>query len=116
MNTSFAASSLPRQGRACTPIAKALIGRAIERVANDNQRADGDAGEENHAHDHRLRAALRHFARHGLGAAREARAHAEKAFFEGDRQSYRWWLEITRTLDRRLAREAEGAHDAPAAS
>ena len=54
-----------------------------------------------------LRAALRHFADHGLGAARAARINAEKAFFDGDRAGYDWWLGITRTLDRRLAAQAE---------
>ncbi|MBA4164172.1 MAG: hypothetical protein C0510_06015 [Erythrobacter sp.] len=50
-----------------------------------------------------LDAALRHFARHGIGAARAARAQAETAFFAGDRAGYDWWLAICRTLDRRLA-------------
>jgi hypothetical protein len=80
-----------------------MAARAIERVANDNC----DAPLAAHPNDQLLRAALRHFARHGLGAAREARAQAEKAFFAGDRQAYDWWLGITRTLDRRLAAEAE---------
>ena len=88
--------------RACTPIAKALAARAIEKVANDN--SDGTL--ESEANDQVLRAALRHFAQHGLGAAREARAQAEHAFFAGDRQAYNWWLGITRTLDRRMAAEA----------
>lgn len=52
-----------------------------------------------------LHAALRHFAEHGLGAAREARRQAETAFFAGDRASYDWWLSICRTLDRRMAEE-----------
>lgn len=52
-----------------------------------------------------LRAALRLFARHGLGAARHAQAAAEAAFFGGDRERYRWWLDVTRTLDRKLAIE-----------
>ncbi len=52
-----------------------------------------------------LRAALRLFAAHGLGAARHAQAAAEAAFFGGDRASYRWWLSVTRTLDRKLAIE-----------
>ena len=52
-----------------------------------------------------LRAALRLFAAHGLGAGRHAQAAAEAAFFGGDRESYRWWLSVTRTLDRKLAIE-----------
>ena len=105
MPVHFAAAKGPNYAPACSPIAKALVARAIERVANDN----GEAGATDAApaaNDQMLRAALRHFAQHGLGAAREARAQAEKAFFEGDRQAYNWWLGITRALDRRLAAEA----------
>lgn len=103
----FAAANVPGRSPACSPIAKALAARAIERVANDNAPQDGDMCAAPNANDHLLRAALRHFAQHGIGAAREARAQAEQAFFAGDRQAYDWWLGITRTLDRRLAAEAE---------
>lgn len=54
-----------------------------------------------------LHAALRHFARHGLAAAHEARVQARTAQESGDEQSYRWWLEICRALDRRMARELD---------
>ena len=81
-----------------SPIARALARRSVERVANDNGEIAG--------HDEKLRAALRLFAEHGLGAARVARAEAERAFFDGDSQGYDWWLGVTRTLDRRLADEA----------
>jgi hypothetical protein len=64
-------------------------------AANDNIRGIGN--------DKLLRAALRHFATHGLGAAEAARARAETAFFAGDRAEYRWWLGICRMLDRRMA-------------
>ena len=50
-----------------------------------------------------LRAALRHFAEHGLGAAELAQRNAEQAFFAGNRKEYRHWLDICRALDRRLA-------------
>jgi len=86
----------------CTPIAKALASHGVENAANDNS----EFSRENVANEHMLRAALRHFAEHGLGAAREARAQAEHAFFIGDRQAYDWWLGITRTLDRRMAAQA----------
>ena len=99
----FAAANAPGRAPAYSSIAKALAVRAIERVANDN----GLSGQNNACaelfNDQMLRAALRHFAQHGLGAARVARAQAEKAFFEGDRQAYDWWLGITRTLDSRMA-------------
>lgn len=102
MSIRFAAPAIPGHFPACSPIARALVARAVERVANDNG---------NHVPDEKLlRAALRHFGEHGLGAARAAREQAEKAFFEGDRQAYDWWLGITRTLDRRLAKEAERTH------
>jgi len=57
------------------------------------------------ATDAMLHAALRHFAEHGLAAAQRARRQAEAAFFADDRQSYLWWLEICRALDRRMAKE-----------
>jgi hypothetical protein len=73
--------------------------------ANDN----GGSG----SSDHTLHAALRFFAEHGLAAAQRARRQAEAAFFAGDREGYRWWLEICRTLDRRAAEaiEARGLSD-----
>lgn len=67
--------------------------------ANDNDDA-ADCPEIDNA---MLRAALRHFAEHGLAAAQRARRQAEAAFFAGDRRAYQWWLEICRTLDRRMA-------------
>ncbi|WP_427969063.1 hypothetical protein [Altererythrobacter sp.] len=73
--------------------------RAVARAANDN----GEHG----TSDLMLNAALRHFAEHGLGAARAAREKAEAAFFAGDRESYDWWLGVCRTLDRRLAASVE---------
>ncbi|MEP3051436.1 MAG: hypothetical protein ABJP48_00460 [Erythrobacter sp.] len=95
MTIHFAAARSPE----CSPIARALAKRAVGRAANDN----GDSAPS----DKLLHAALRHFGEHGLGAARAARAKAEQAFFAGDRQSYDWWLGITRTLDRRLAAQIE---------
>ena len=76
-------------------IARALRPALLLRHANDNARnpADGRV----------LKAALRHFAEHGLSAAERARENAETAFFAGDSEGYRWWLSICRTLDRRMA-------------
>lgn len=74
--------------------------RAREAVvcpANDNSGG--------HTDDEMLRAALRHFAEHGMAAAAHARRQAEAAFFAGERDGYRWWLGICRMLDRRMARE-----------
>lgn len=79
------------------PLAGAMLRRRIaDRAANDN-------GHPAIASDIMLRAALKHFAAHGLAAADNARQRAEQAFFAGDRDNYRWWLGICRTLDRRLA-------------
>ncbi|HKX77200.1 MAG TPA: hypothetical protein VJM34_01630 [Novosphingobium sp.] len=50
-----------------------------------------------------LAEALRHFARHGMRAARVARDNAEGAFAAADTEAYEWWLAICRTLDRRMA-------------
>lgn len=54
-------------------------------------------------HDTVLRDALKLFAAFGLGAAEQARARAERAFFAGNSADYRRWLAICRTLDRRVA-------------
>lgn len=102
MTIHFAAARNPAR----SPLARAFSRRAPGNPANDN----GGTGLD----DKLLHAALRHFAQHGIGAARAAHAEAEKAFFAGDRKSYDWWLGICRTLDRRLAASAQdltGEHD-----
>jgi hypothetical protein len=81
-----------------SPIARALQRRRVAGADNDNCGNDDDR---------LLHAALRHFAAHGLHAAREARKQAEHAFFAGDREGYDWWLGVCRTLDRRLAAQVE---------
>lgn len=95
MTVHFAASRLATD----SPLARILQRRAPAAAANDNSAGRSD--------DRVLHAALRHFAQYGLGAAREARRHAEAAFFAGDRASYDWWLGICRTLDARLAKSLE---------
>lgn len=87
----------PARSVARSPVARVLRRREIACVANDN----GDAA----SNEAVLADALRHFAVHGLGAARMARKEAESAFLAGDRQRYEKWLNICRTLDRRLASE-----------
>ncbi|MEO0689068.1 MAG: hypothetical protein AAFY51_02085 [Pseudomonadota bacterium] len=100
-------SRLPARSRGpvCAPIARALASRAVERVAND----DGPSPVARALNDQILRAALRHFAEHGLGAARAARVQAEAALSAGDTQSFDWWIGITRTLDKQMAEDAERA-------
>jgi hypothetical protein len=58
--------------------------------------------------DKLLKAALHHFAEHGLGAANHARIIAEQAFRAGRAEDGRWWLSICRALDRRMADSLAG--------
>ena len=90
--------------RFSAPLPAIVFGLRPSRVrartpANDNQGTG--------ASDALIDAALRHFAEHGLAAAQHARHAAETAFFADDRQGYRRWLEICRTLDRTMARELD---------
>ena len=101
MSIRFAAPPQARNVRLSGARARA----ALTGAANDNNAAYAD--------DALLRAALRHFAEHGMAAASHARRRAEAAFFAGDRNAYRWWLGVCRTLYRRLARDlAAGTKDA----
>ncbi|MBU1757461.1 MAG: hypothetical protein KJ703_10875 [Alphaproteobacteria bacterium] len=103
MSFHFAAA----RSTAHSPIARALAKKALGRAANDNPCDDADLTGALGSQDLILKAALRHFAEHGLGAAREARRHAERAFFTGDSQGYDWWLGVCRALDRRLAADLD---------
>lgn len=89
---------------AANPVYNPVIARwmgAPIRLPADNDNAFGVCG------DRLLRAALRHFAQYGLGAAERAHRLAQDAFFAGDSEEYRWWMSICRTLDRRMADTAE---------
>ena len=92
-----------------SPLARAMSPRRDVKAANDNQFAVLSNGEPSafrwSEQDRMLKAALRHFAEHGISAAREAGKQAEKAFFAGDRQSYDWWMAVCRTLDKRAAEQ-----------
>lgn len=82
------------------PVIARLMGASVRlRADNDNISGANDDGV--------LKAALRHFAQHGLGAAERAHRQAQDAFFAGDSEKYRWWMAICRTLDRRMADAAE---------
>lgn len=107
MSIHFAAAKTAGLTPVCYPNTKRLLTRARARVANDNV----DFIERSQQNAQVLRAALKHFATHGLGAAQVARAQAEKAFFDGDRETYDWWVDITRTLDRRLASNVSGQNN-----
>ncbi|MEM7666623.1 MAG: hypothetical protein AAF250_12265 [Pseudomonadota bacterium] len=92
-----------KRGPAAAPVARILAVRSAPLAANDN----GSMTSTPEQNDKLLRAALNHFGQHGLGAARAAREQVEKAVSDSDQQGYDWWLGITRTFDRRLAREIE---------
>ena len=72
-------------------VARALIAHVPLRPANDN-------GPEP-SNDLILRAALHHFAEHGLSGARVA---ADRARTAGERTEALHWLAICRALDRRM--------------
>jgi hypothetical protein len=76
-------------------LVKVLTASVPLNAANDNGTGIGG--------DRVLKAALRHFAEHGLAAAEVAREVAEQAFFAGEREEYRWWMSICAALDRRMA-------------
>ncbi|MEO0462202.1 MAG: hypothetical protein AAF127_03670 [Pseudomonadota bacterium] len=105
MTIHFAAAQTPSRPGAFAPIAQPHVARVIERAANDNWAKDASAP----ISDILLRAALQHFAQHGLGAAQSAHASAQSARARGDMEEYGHWLGILRALDRRLAAELEKA-------
>lgn len=75
-------------------IARALIAHVPLRPANDNgPEPSGDLI---------LRAALHHFAEHGLSAARRAAGRSKEAWHAGEEEDALHWLAICRALDRRL--------------
>lgn len=88
-----------------SPVARALTRGTRPQAQNDN----GEVAPLRSSIDATMRAALRHFAEHGLDAANEARRRAEQAHFTGDSESCAWWTQVCRTLDRRVARALDDA-------
>lgn len=86
------APAIPHRNQA---VAGALGAAVPAGAANDN-----DHGL---CHDAIIKATLRHFANHGLSAARRACENAEAALQAGDHEDCRFWLSICRMLDRRMA-------------
>ena len=82
---------------AASPVARVLAKRALPQAAND-EASDPVA-------DATLRAALLHFAGHGLGSAGAAHEQARRAFVLGDTAAGREWAAICAAFDRRLASE-----------
>jgi hypothetical protein len=95
-------SSPRRAARALPAASLARTARPLGDLEPANDNGCDPAG------DALLRAALRLFAEHGLGAAHRAQTEAEAAFFAGERARYRWWLAVTRALDRKLAVDLAG--------
>ena len=77
------------------PVGRIGVPHGAVSAANDDACGSPD--------DERLRAALLHFAAHGLGAAQNAFDRAEHAIAVGDRGGAAKWADICRLLDKRLA-------------
>ena len=89
-----------RPAAAPITLTRAALGRIACAPANDNGGAP--------LRDQVLRAALLHFAEHGLRAAQDAGERAVTALAAGNRAEYTHWLEICRALDARRARVLAG--------
>ncbi len=88
------------EGRLRPRLSPAGARAALVRPANDNAPVGFDLRRRARSASTRPCASSRE---HGIGAAAHARSQAENAFFAGDRETYRWWLGMCRTLDRRMA-------------
>lgn len=76
-------------------LARTNFGWAIGTPANDSSLAQPEDGI-----GAVTTAALLHFAEHGLGAARDARAQAELAFAAKDELAFEHWRSVCHTLDK----------------
>ncbi len=86
------------------PLVRAFTRGSVAIPAND----DGCWGSDSQV----LRAALLHFAEHGLSAAQAAFVEAERAFDAGDRHTASAWVNICAAFDRRLAASLAARVDA----
>ena len=84
---------------ATSPHARFLVSGKARHADNDLPRGSVEAT------NAVTKAALHHFAEHGLRAAPEARIRAEQALKNGDRKQFDHWLAICRALDREQATE-----------
>ena len=85
-----------RPASAPVTLTRAALGRISRAPANDNGGAP--------LRDQLLRAALLHFAEHGLRAAQDAGERAAAAALAGNTAERDHWLAICRALDARRAR------------
>ena len=79
----------------CDAVARVLRRPRLRAAANDHDNPVD--------HDIMLQNALQHFSSHGASAAERARDHALRAFFQGNRGQYHYWLGICLKLDRQMA-------------
>ncbi|MDT0508684.1 hypothetical protein [Novosphingobium sp. MMS21-SN21R] len=82
-------------------MARPILGRHVRAVNDNAEEWCGSWPQESEALD----TALRLFAAHGFSAAAQARDAALIAERGGDEGRVGFWMEVCRTLDRRMARE-----------
>lgn len=92
----FAGSRRP----SASPLTRCLARPAWVAAQNDNGGVGGNVAQ---VDTPLLRAALEHFAVHGLGAANAAIDLADSARATGDAAGQHHWTAVCRMLDRRLA-------------
>ena len=88
--------------RFAAPPSRCANRMTTERVRRTRLLPANDTGGPTFREPH-LHAALRHFALHGIAAARNAREQAMAARRDGDAEAFDWWLGICLALDRRMA-------------
>ena len=93
----------PARCAARSPIARVLKRGTVSLAANDHDELEGFMSDT-------TKAALRHFAEHGLRAVPVAARNAETALAANQPEDYRHWLEICRALDDGVARKIEASH------
>lgn len=91
----------PRYGIISPCMARPILGRHVRAVNDNAEEWCGSWPQESAALD----TALRMFAAHGFSAAARACDAAAIAEFGGDTGRSAFWLEVCRTLDRRMARD-----------
>jgi hypothetical protein len=104
MSVHFAAA----RGVRPSPLARMLSAPRAEWAANDNVPSDGDGESDG------LRAALEHFAEHGLDSVRAASRAVEAAHRAGNHAEADRWLGICRAFDRRTASRLARRYTEPA--
>jgi hypothetical protein len=102
MSVRFASANHPVRRLGWRAAGRGLVAPALARAANDN----GSASPDTARFDPMLAEALRHFAVHGLAAAKAAVDAAADAAYRGDATEQDHWLAITRMFDRRMAARA----------